>query len=396
MSTVAAPMPPASRVREFIGAVATIMIKELRSRMRGRRAFIVLTIYLAVLAAITYAIYLMTYSAVANFGGFGMPNVNASASIGQAIFTGLSLLQILLVSFIAPAFTAGSISLEREKQTLDLLVSTPLRPGAIVVGKLLAALAFVFLMVLASVPLTAIVLMYGGAGVDDLLRQLLVLFVAAIGFGSIGLFFSALLKRTQMATVLTYATMLVLTLGTVFLYVFWTVMIASNAPSELAGPRARRAPEAILYLNPFVGMADVIANTEPAGSGMFGIGLEQIRGIDRFGGAVNGGNVVCEGGVCTDVAIGRPVPCPPGAPCPPPNFAPGPAPAAARQPQTGYFWSRFLVSFAVLSLLLTLLSMRLVVPAGMRFAFRRRSHRAAARPTGVPRDAAGSIEEIGP
>ena len=157
-SAAAAARPRFRAVREFGTAVGTIMVKELRSRMRGRRAFVVLTLYLAVLAAITYAIYLMTYSTVAamqSLGG-GIPGaaVNASAAIGQAIFTALSLLQILLVSFMAPAFTAGAISLEREKQTLDLLISTPLRPGAIVVGKLLAALAFVFLMILAAIPLT--------------------------------------------------------------------------------------------------------------------------------------------------------------------------------------------------------------------------------------------------
>ena len=37
-----------SRLREFGAAVVTIMVKELRSRFRGRRAFVVLTIYLAV------------------------------------------------------------------------------------------------------------------------------------------------------------------------------------------------------------------------------------------------------------------------------------------------------------------------------------------------------------
>ena len=66
-------------------------------------------------------------------------------------------------SLIAPAFTAGAISLEREKQTLDMLVSTPMRPGGIVVGKLLSALAFVVLMIVAAIPISALVLMYGGA-----------------------------------------------------------------------------------------------------------------------------------------------------------------------------------------------------------------------------------------
>ncbi|MGH2383769.1 MAG: ABC transporter permease, partial [Candidatus Limnocylindria bacterium] len=196
-----------SAAREFGASVVTIMVKELRSRMRGRRAFIVLTVYLAILALITYGVYVViapnARGITGGFGGFG-GQANASALIGQSIFTLLSIFQLILVCFIAPAFTSGQISLEREKQTLDLLISTPMRPSAIVIGKLAAALAFVVLMIVAAVPITAIVLMYGGASVDDIVRQQLVLLATALMLGAIGLFFSALLKRTQAATVLTY------------------------------------------------------------------------------------------------------------------------------------------------------------------------------------------------
>ena len=41
---------------------------------------------------------------------------------------------------LAPAFTTGAISLEREKQTLDLLVTTPLSTLGMVIGKLFSAL----------------------------------------------------------------------------------------------------------------------------------------------------------------------------------------------------------------------------------------------------------------
>ena len=66
--------------------------------------------------------------------------------------------------FLAPAFTSGAISLEREKQTLDMLAATPISSLAIVVGKLFSALAYVFLLIAASIPLTAIVFVFGGVG----------------------------------------------------------------------------------------------------------------------------------------------------------------------------------------------------------------------------------------
>jgi ABC-2 type transport system permease protein len=350
-------MRPARRsaFREFFAGVGTIMVKELRSRMRGRRAFIVLTIYLGLLALITYGAYLIVApSARDNIGGFGN-QANTSAIVGQTIFTLLSIFQLILICFIAPGFTAGQISLEREKQTLDLLVSTPMRPGAIVVGKLLAALAFVMLMIVAAVPITAIVLMYGGASIDDIVRQQLVLLSTAVALGAIGLFFSALLKRTQAATVLSYITMLALTLGTIMLFGFWTLLINQSGAGFGIGP-PRRAPEQLLYINPGIAMLDVVGNTEPGGFGGINSMLRELRGQPGgFGGAVD-----CVGDVCGPVDdFGNPV-------------------QQDIEAGTGYWWPRVAVTFVALAALLTFLSTRLVVPAGMRWAFRQRPMRAAA------------------
>jgi len=364
-ATLGPPRP--SPLREFGASIATIMVKELRSRMRGRRAFVVLTIYLALLALITYGAYLIVApNAQAGFGGFGQA-ANASGIIGQTIFSLLSIFQLILVCFIAPGFTAGQISLEREKQTLDLLVSTPMRPGAIVIGKLAAALAFVVLMIVAAVPITAIVLMYGGASFDDIVRQQLVLLSTAIVLGAIGLFFSALVKRTQAATVLTYITMLALTVGTVMLFGFWTLLVNQSDGGFVAGP-PKRAPEQLLYLNPGVAMLDVVGNTEPGGFGGINSLLSELRGdTPNFGGGMD-----CLGEVCRPVdQFGNPIE--------------GPVDAGS-----GYWWPRIAISSVLAAVLLTFASTRLVVPAGMRWALRRRSPRRAAAETGF--EELGEIE----
>jgi ABC-type transport system involved in multi-copper enzyme maturation permease subunit len=341
-----------SPLREFGASVATIMVKELRSRMRGRRAFVVLTIYLALLALITYGAYLIVApTAQVGFGGDG-GQANVSGIIGQTIFTLLSIFQLVLVCFIAPGFTAGQISLEREKQTLDLLVSTPMRPGAIVIGKLAAALAFVVLMIVAAVPITAIVLMYGGASIGDIVRQQLVLLATAVALGAIGLFFSALVKRTQAATVLTYITMLGLTVGTVMLFGFWTLLVNQGNNGFVVGP-PKRAPEQLLYLNPGVAMLDVIGNTESGNFAGINTMLAQLRGdAPDFGGGMD-----CVGDVCRPIdQFGNPI-------------------DDAVATGSGYWWPRIGISFVALAVLLTMASTRLVVPAGMRWAFRRRASR---------------------
>jgi ABC-type transport system involved in multi-copper enzyme maturation permease subunit len=354
----------ASAAREFASAVATIMVKELRSRMRGRRAFVVLTAYLALLAFIAYGMYAVVAPQARDLAGgqmgIGVGQANASALIGQSIFSVLSILQIVLVCVMAPAFTSGQISLEREKQTLDLLISTPLRPGAIVIGKLLTALAYVVLMIVAAVPITAIVLMYGGATVGDIVRQQLVLLTTAVGLGAIGIFASALMQRTQAATVLAYCGVIGLTLGSALLFSFWTVL----------GERDRAsAPEQIRYLNPMVAMLDVVSGTEPTGPTRITSPLYELFGADLGSGWLTlNPDVPFDGGV--DLGIERGVEVPMGG-------------------ASGYWWPRITATFLALAAILTAATMRLVLPAGMRWAWRARRRQAVAY--GL---APGTIEEV--
>lgn len=358
MTTATPPRRRLSILGEFGSSVATIMSKELRSRFRGRRAFIVLTIYLAALALIAYGAYISAGPNAASQplvgpDGTAFIGANASATIGQAIFALLSVFQLMLVAFLAPAFTTGAISLEREKATLDLLITTPLRPGAIVVGKLLSALAFVVLLILAGIPVSALVLMYGGASPQDILRAQVVLLVSAAGFGVIGLFCSALLKRTQSATVIAYSTVLFLTVGTFFVWRLWTAGLGGSIEGAFGPPS--RAPEQLLYLNPAVALIEIVADTEITAGDMGKI-MAEIRGTDGVLQLLNGGAAVD---------------CAPNARCVDPKLTG----VFDLQPvETGHFWPRFVVVFAWLSVLLTLASMRLVVPAGLRFnPFRRRA-----------------------
>ena len=364
-----------SAAREFASSVATIMVKELRSRMRGRRAFMVLTAYLAVLALITYGAYVVVAPvARATAGqqggfGFGFGQANASALIGQSIFSVLSVFQGVLVSMIAPAFTAGQISLEREKQTLDLLITTPLRPGAIIIGKLVTALAFVILMIVAAIPICAIVLMYGGASVGDIVRQQVLLLAVAIGFGAIGIFASALLRRTQAATVLAYGSVLALTLGTAMVFAFWDQVASTSDGGFPIGERAS-APEQLRYLNPMVGMLDIVSSVEAGGPTRFTRALYELFGQDLAGAQVQ----ACDAIDCGVV----------------PRPQDGGVPLETGG-TSGYWWPRVTVSFLVAAAVLTLISMRLVVPSGMRGAFRRRVR---SRASGASTEGTPAIDEL--
>ena len=233
--------------------------------MRGRRAFVVLTVHLLLVAGFAWMVEGLAERSVA-FGG----SFSASADIGRQLFAALLALLTLIVLVLAPASTAGAISLEREKQTLDLLTTTPISSLAIILGKLLSALGWVFLLLLASIPVTALVFTFGGVGPDDMVKGYLVLVGTALAYGSIGLFVSALVKRTQAATVINLVTVIALTAGTTFLFVFWFAMAPSSSvlPDQGKGNTGvlesvtQRPPEALMWLNPFVAQIDVICGTE--------------------------------------------------------------------------------------------------------------------------------------
>ena len=211
-------------------AVNPIVVKELRSRMRGARAFAILTAALLLLGAVSYALYrilLMTsrysYSPL-------------SPQIGQTLFVALALLELMMVCFITPAVTAGAISGEREKLTYEMLLATPLRPASILWGKLVSALSYIFLLIFAAVPMASLVFIFGGVSPRDMVKALVVLVAVAVLLGVVGVFASAWVGRTARATVVSYLVVLGLLIGPVFLYILVGVLRQSEPPRWILVP----------------------------------------------------------------------------------------------------------------------------------------------------------------
>ncbi len=181
-----------------------------RECMVSARSFklaLVLLVFNGILALVAL---LNMYSALAQ--------VRLTAEVQYTGFLDLYLfvaaLEFLMLILIMPAVTAGSISGERERQTLDLMLTTCMTPADIVIGKLEAALGTMFLMIVSSLPILAMVFVYGGVTPEDLLLLFCCFFVAAVFTGSIGLLCSALFRRTTAATVAAYAAAAVVTVGT--------------------------------------------------------------------------------------------------------------------------------------------------------------------------------------
>lgn len=207
-----------------------IIIKELRSRMRGARAFAMLTVMLLLLAAASYLLYVLMQATTP------YPSQALSPQIGQSLFAGLIMLVLLIICVIAPAVTAGAISSERENQTYEMLMATPLSPTSILLGKLLSALSYVVLLVFAAIPMASLVFVFGGVTLRDMARALLVLLVVAGTLGVLGIFMSSWLGRTVRATVLSYVVVLALVLAPAVVYILVAIARRDTPPAWILAP----------------------------------------------------------------------------------------------------------------------------------------------------------------
>ncbi len=201
-----------------------IIVKELRSRMRGARAFAILTGSLVLMGGVGYALYRVTLASTQ------YTSSPISPQVGQMLFTGLAFMELMIIAAITPSITAGEISGEKEKQTYEMLLTTPLSPSRILWGKLVASMSYVFLLVFAAMPMASLVFIFGGVALRDMIKTLLVLFVVAVMFGVIGLFMSALFGRSGRATVLAYLAIALLVFGPLFIAILVGVMKQSDPP----------------------------------------------------------------------------------------------------------------------------------------------------------------------
>jgi ABC-type transport system involved in multi-copper enzyme maturation permease subunit len=233
--------PPADPGRG--SGVGAIWVRELRGRMRGKRAFIFLTFYLSLLAVILWLALRTTEGSELT--------VAQSMDIGRGIFGAVILIETLVVIALAPAYTAGAITSERERQTYDLLAVTPISSLSLVVGKLLSGLSYLALIVFASFPIAAYAFLFGGVDPSDLVRGYLVVVAAGLAIGAIGIWCSATMSRSQTATVAAFIVTGAMVIGTSAAWFAWDARLAENGHPE-------RPPQALLLFNPFVAQTDVI------------------------------------------------------------------------------------------------------------------------------------------
>ncbi|WP_341301747.1 ABC transporter permease subunit [Lysinibacillus sp. FSL H8-0500] len=191
-----------------------VLVKELKLRFRSFKSFSGLMFYLAVICVFVVGFLLLTTGFTGK--GFFRPEMSFM------MFTILTILQMALVLFITPSLTAGAISSEREKQTLNILLTTTQSSTQIIVGKLLSSVAFLVLMLIAGLPLYSLVFLFGGVSPLQLASIVFFYLVTVVAIGSVGVMFSTITKKTIVAMIATYGSIIFLGGITAFFFFLTT------------------------------------------------------------------------------------------------------------------------------------------------------------------------------
>lgn len=197
-----------------------VLVKEIKLRFRSVKSFTGLFFYLLIMGVFVFGFINLTSSL--SGAGFFSPDESF------LLFTMLSYIQLGLILFITPGLTAGTISSEREKQTLNILLTTAQSSFQIIFGKLLSSISFLLLLLVSGLPIYSMVFLYGGVSPGQIAVIFLFYLLTLLAIGSLGVMYSTLTRRTIVSMISTYGTMIFLTAVTGF---FLVLSISISAAS---------------------------------------------------------------------------------------------------------------------------------------------------------------------
>ncbi len=205
-----------------------IIEKDLKTKMRGWRTPILLSIYLLFLTGVLYLFFLANDQIIHRYGsGSFTPRIAVNAYNVIAIF------QFALLMLIVPALTSTAISGERERQTLDLMLCSDMSTWSIVIGKLVVSIAHIMFLVVASLPVLGMVFMFGGISFGEILLLFIFYILTALMVASLGVFLSTVFKKNATSIITTYICLGILGIGPVIAVLVWAMFYERSSSSPV-------------------------------------------------------------------------------------------------------------------------------------------------------------------
>ncbi|MFH0983161.1 MAG: ABC transporter permease subunit [Planctomycetota bacterium] len=183
--------------------------------------------------------YLGILFCVVLMGAFGFSDTASLADLAKkasSAFKLASIAQLVLMCFLAPVFTAGAITQERDAQTFNILLATPLSNAQIVFGSLLSRLYFVVVLLLAGLPIFFVTMIYGGVTTAQIAGSSVLAGATAALTGSLAIAISMIRVGTR-RTIFSFYLMIGLYLLTVYALGTWSRTWVPEAAPNVDGVR---------------------------------------------------------------------------------------------------------------------------------------------------------------
>jgi len=174
-----------------------VLQRELVVNLRMTRGFVLLLAYVGLLGLLVFAAWPADQK-------LDLARPQEARRLVNLFFFG----QYVLASLMAPSFAAGTLTGEKERKSYEMLLASPLRPGAIVLGKLAASLIPLAELMLCSLPIVMLCLPLGGVSPYEVLAAYVAM-IASVGLsGMISLWCSSYFERTNAALLVSYVLIL--------------------------------------------------------------------------------------------------------------------------------------------------------------------------------------------
>ena len=183
-----------------------IFKKEMRLYFTSPIAWVILTIFLFIAGYFFYNIF--AYYTLASMQSTMNPqmgrDLNVTDAVLRPLFSNISVILLLLM----PLVTMRLFAEERRSGTIELLLTYPVRDGAVLIGKYLAALGLYALMLAFTLVYPAIVLYFARVEWGPLATGYLGLLLMGATFISVGILASSLTENQIVAAVSTFGALL--------------------------------------------------------------------------------------------------------------------------------------------------------------------------------------------
>jgi gliding motility-associated transport system permease protein len=185
-----------------------IFKKEMRLYFSSPVAWVIMTIFLFIAGYFFYSIF--AFYTLASMQSAMNPqmgrDLNVTDSVLRPLFSNMSVILLLLM----PLITMRLFAEERRSGTIELLLTYPVRDGAVLVAKYLAALALYALMLGLTLLYPGIVVYFTRVEWGPLLTGYLGLFLMGATFLAVGIFASSLTENQIVASITTFGVLLFL------------------------------------------------------------------------------------------------------------------------------------------------------------------------------------------